>query len=94
MLRNLKASLRSWLIELMREAILLEEAERTRIRMPHEMLPTRPPDPYPMLATEMFMPKPASKPVTAPNQEPSFEQQEREAISAQEKYYEPAERLS
>jgi hypothetical protein len=76
----LKARLRAWLIDLVREAIRIEMGAYTFV-MPTDFAAA-----VTRKATSL---KPASKPV---NPEPSFEQMEREALEQQEKHY--AERLS
>jgi hypothetical protein len=86
---GLKARLRAWLIDLVREAIheqLMQDFPT--VRQSTEMASIVPGK----IPTIVYVdPKPASKPVTV--SEPSFEQMQAAAIQEQEKYYAPVERL-
>lgn len=83
-MRKLKAKLRAWLIDLVREAIRIEFAAH---RFEQEKFAF---DNFPTYARRV----PASKPVTAtpiPTQEKSFEQFQDESIAEQATYYAPKE---
>jgi hypothetical protein len=81
-----KLRLRAWLIDLVREAIRREQISARFVIKPDgvtRFTAAQIDDLFPP------SPQPASKPLTPT--EPSFEQMEREALSAQEKHYEPGE---
>ena len=78
---KLKAKLRAWLIDLVREAIRMENAPRDPVEAMRRRMPERPPAPHPMM-----QPEPIGALLTIT---PSFEQLQAEAIAAQEKFYEP-----
>lgn len=86
MLRKLKARLRAWLIDLVREAIRIERAAATQPTMPNKNDALEC-----MFYPERYAGKAASKPVTATSievGEKSFEQMQAEALAAQAKHYE------
>lgn len=88
---QLKAKLRAWLIDLVREAIRIERyAEQNRKAI---SFPLREESPECLKQKFRYVEDVASKPVTATVtevQEKTFEQLQSESIAAQEKYYEPA----
>lgn len=76
--KTLKAKLRAWLIDLVREAIRIERAASQPVRTGANVADA---------ATSSL--KSQRQPTPLVHLEPSFEQMQADAIKAQEKYYEP-----
>jgi hypothetical protein len=89
MIANLKARLRAWLIDLVREAIRIERTAELLNKHPTRFVGTMAPRmaPVPMSYSDALS-QAAAAPQVIPF-EPSFEQLQSEALQAQEKYYEP-----
>lgn len=88
---NWKAKLRAWLIDIVREAIRIEDAE---ILLRNNFFQSRPTGSIPRLSPMSWREDIASKPVTStpiPVQEKSFEQFQDESIAEQATYYAPKE---
>lgn len=75
-----KIKLRAWLIDLVREAFRLELGKYSVV-MPSDFAS--------MVSSKAAQAKTASRPAATVVSEPSFEQQERDSIAAQEKHYAP-----
>jgi hypothetical protein len=80
MIGKWKASLRAWLIALVREAIRAENLEEKHLQAEVSVAAT-----LSVSKTEPLGSNPSFRAIS----EPSFEQMQAEAIKEQEKYYEP-----
>jgi len=79
----MKAKLRAWLIDLVREAIRSEAVQPGNT---YSLVSAPTPD-NPAVSRPRLKPAPSEESVHI---EPSFEQMQADALKAQEKYYEPA----